>query len=625
MCLLLVCGYSHATHIVGGELQLIHQDASQYSLQMILYFDDIHGNPGAIDGDARISIFSKSSNAVINVVFLPLTSDVIIPYTNPLCASTPDLRTRKLLYQRNIILDERTYNEPDGYYAVYERCCRNHDIENIQNPENAGATFYLEIPPVVKNGIFFQNSTPTAKGHLGDFACINQPFSFDFSSTDKDGDELVYSLETPLRGYTSDRCVSVNSSPCFLSDNPAPYPKVIFSPGYSLDNTIPGDPSLSIDSNTGYLSLTPNREGLFAFAVKCEEFRSGVKIGEVRKEFQLLVISCPPVASEPSIAVVYKGKKYNEKDTITFYIDEKDQCLNIKGYDERADTRFFLESFIPGLSDYDEFEISGDRNKLISRGDTAHFKACLKKCRQKIFNQVYELYLRLGNNTCPVPLYDTAIVLVQVLDTNRKPQITFPSLEYDAENNVFTARATVNQEIIFEAIASSGYNNQVELSAQGELFNSSDLSIFSTVSGLKKVESTFSWTPQCENLTESFSSKVHRIQFFAKESHPCKIATDTAYVNIRVESEDRVFDSFPNAFSPNGDSFNQTFQLTQLPVDLCGDKFLGVKIFNRWGEEIFNSSDPAFEWKAESIASGIYFYALIYQKSTFKGTIHLLK
>ena len=38
-----------STHIVGGEFELIHQEDFKYRLNLILYFDQVNGNPGAED------------------------------------------------------------------------------------------------------------------------------------------------------------------------------------------------------------------------------------------------------------------------------------------------------------------------------------------------------------------------------------------------------------------------------------------------------------------------------------------------------------------------------------------------------------------------------------------------
>src|SRR6185369_12654890 len=98
-------------------------------------------------------------------------------------------------------------------------------------------------------------------------------------------DSIVYSLTTPL---------NTTQPISYPPPSPGPYPLVQWRPGYSLSNIIGGSPDLKISPN-GLLTCTPVNQGLFVFAVKVEEFRNGQKIGETRRDFQMLVIgSCQP-------------------------------------------------------------------------------------------------------------------------------------------------------------------------------------------------------------------------------------------------------------------------------------------------------------------------------------------
>ncbi|MEX0813215.1 MAG: T9SS type B sorting domain-containing protein [Chitinophagales bacterium] len=49
----------------------------------------------------------------------------------------------------------------------------------------------------------------------------------------------------------------------------------------------------------------------------------------------------------------------------------------------------------------------------------------------------------------------------------------------------------------------------------------------------------------------------------------------------------------PNAFTPNGDGENDFWELFG---DLEGIKYFRVLLFDRWGEKIFESNDPNFQW-----------------------------
>lgn len=104
--------------------------------------------------------------------------------------------------------------------------------------------------------------------------------------------------------------------------------------------------------------------------------------------------------------------------------------------------------------------------------------------------------------------------------------------------------------------------------------------------------------------------------------------TDTATTIILVDDEVSI--SFPNIFTPNGDSFNEYFK-----VSATGIKDFNTTIYNRWGNLIFTLTDPTQEWdgntKSGSEASpGVYFVVVNYtttlgKAGELKGTLTLTR
>lgn len=68
----------------------------------------------------------------------------------------------------------------------------------------------------------------------------------------------------------------------------------------------------------------------------------------------------------------------------------------------------------------------------------------------------------------------------------------------------------------------------------------------------------------------------------------------------------------PNVFTPNGDGYNDTFRA--LPNQYV--EGFRIDIFNRWGNPVFSSDDPKFEWNGRMDGSGkecpdgVYFYVV---------------
>ncbi|MBS1941421.1 MAG: gliding motility-associated C-terminal domain-containing protein [Bacteroidetes bacterium] len=74
------------------------------------------------------------------------------------------------------------------------------------------------------------------------------------------------------------------------------------------------------------------------------------------------------------------------------------------------------------------------------------------------------------------------------------------------------------------------------------------------------------------------------------------------YGDCQVEIE------FPNVITPNGDGVNDLFR----PVVNRGITNMSTVIYNRWGNMVFETSDPGVNWKANGVAGGTYFWLVHY-------------
>ena len=79
--LLLIAFPVMASHIVGGEFELLHISGSTYRLNLVIYFDKVNGVAGAKDPNANVQIYRKSDNNLMANVLLELVDEVNVPYT----------------------------------------------------------------------------------------------------------------------------------------------------------------------------------------------------------------------------------------------------------------------------------------------------------------------------------------------------------------------------------------------------------------------------------------------------------------------------------------------------------------------------------------------------------------
>ncbi|MDO9188065.1 MAG: PKD domain-containing protein [Bacteroidia bacterium] len=142
---------------------------------------------------------------------------------------------------------------------------------------------------------FVPNSNPVFNLFPPIFLCAGQPFTFDHSATDANGDSLVYSLYTPYNGENGPS-YTLTLPPATLdptfSGNTAVFTPIVWLPGYSVANPL-GGPPLILDPSTGMLSGTPPMIGKFVVGVKVKEYRNGVYISQTLRDFQFNVVNCP--------------------------------------------------------------------------------------------------------------------------------------------------------------------------------------------------------------------------------------------------------------------------------------------------------------------------------------------
>jgi|GEM_PF-1817691 len=73
-----------------------------------------------------------------------------------------------------------------------------------------------------------------------------------------------------------------------------------------------------------------------------------------------------------------------------------------------------------------------------------------------------------------------------------------------------------------------------------------------------------------------------------------------------VPEPDSVF--VPNVFTANGDGLNDDFE-----VRVEGIEEMQLLLFNRYGRQLFETTDADFSWAATGVSSGIYFWSMSYR------------
>lgn len=281
------CPEAHADHLVGGELYYECLGNHQYKITLVIY-RDCFATGAPFDQNPVMSIY-QGTTLYQNTSWIGFTSSTIpIENDDPCFVAPTGVCVQKAVYERILTLPPSL----TGYTIVHQRCCRGYDIINLTNPQAQGNTYTIDIPP----NDFDCNSSPIFNELPPVAICVNQPFEFDHSASEADGDELVYSLCSPLNGGTA-----MNPMP-----NPAsapPYLSVIYAPDFSADDPIIADPGFTIDPVTGFMQGTPTQLGQYVVGVCVEEYRDGVLLSTKRRDFQFNVVPCvPPITAIPAVS-----------------------------------------------------------------------------------------------------------------------------------------------------------------------------------------------------------------------------------------------------------------------------------------------------------------------------------
>ena len=324
------------SHIVGGEMTYECLGNNQYKITLKVYRDcqsvNIQGNLTPFDDPAAITIYRTTANPVTGLIQYSLENNLSVPIQIQNTIAI-DLSNPCLIPPTNVCVDQAVYETTVtlpfnslGYQIAYQRCCRNNGIANIGNPGQTGATFFVNV---TGDALTACNNSPTFSSFPPIVICQDQPIDFDHGATDVDGDSLVYSFCAPRSGASPN-----NPSPNQASS--PPYATIGFNAPYTATTPLGGNPLVTIDPQTGFITGNPTLLGQFVVGVCVAEYRNGVFIGSIQRDFQFNVTSCAvSVFAEIQSDSVAAGENYilSQCNDSTFtFINNSGQATFIDGY-----------------------------------------------------------------------------------------------------------------------------------------------------------------------------------------------------------------------------------------------------------------------------------------------------
>ncbi|MCB0763659.1 MAG: PKD domain-containing protein [Flavobacteriales bacterium] len=271
--------WAGATHIVGGEMYYDHLGGNNYRIILNFYRDcgPDNTNGAVFDATVTLGVFNAAGVLVQSVTASdPGEVNVPVVLNDPCLAVPPQVCLATTQYIANVTLPPIA----GGYDISYSRCCRTPSMINVANPNTQGLTCTVHIPGPPDA----VNSSPRFTEYPPGALCLGQDVAFDHSATDPDGDQLTYELCAPFQGGDN-----FDPQPAPF---PPPYTPIVWAAGYSTNFPMDGAPGIAIDPVTGEVTVHPTLQGSFTVGIMVKEFRNGVLLSEVRRDFKFVVVVC---------------------------------------------------------------------------------------------------------------------------------------------------------------------------------------------------------------------------------------------------------------------------------------------------------------------------------------------
>jgi hypothetical protein len=276
----------------------------------------------------------------------------------------------------------------------WAQCCRSSAITTISTvgTDNLYTEAKLDrcISPCDNSPTF--NNPPVMITCVGlDVTFLQNTQDIDTSGTGHKLDSLTYEWVSPLRAAGS----SINYIGQYT------YNRAIYFWGFPND-ALPFPRGLHLDLQNGQIQFRPMKAEITIMVVKVNEFRNGVKIAELRREMEVIVISC--TGHRPIISTLnnVRSKNVCVGDTVSYTFSTIDTTST-------DSIRLSSDSSIPGAIWTDSNGLALQPSATLKWVPTSAY----------VSNLPYTFIVTARSNTCPINMVTTQSYQITV---KPKPQ-----------------------------------------------------------------------------------------------------------------------------------------------------------------------------------------------------------
>ena len=448
---------------------------------------------------------------------------------------------------------------PMGYHISYQRCCWANNVDNIIDPGNNGITLTTFVPGSDLTPVYNQGARFVNYPPI--VLCAQNTLNFNHIAFDPDGDSLTYELADPLEGGSIGNVVP-------NPESPPPYNGVQWNPGFSTFVPFGPGSTITINPQTGMMTFIPNNIGNFVAGVKVNEYRNGILINSKIRTFSFRVVSCQ-VDIPITVNITGPPQLVEDCGYAGFIISRTDTTTNLVVHiglggtaTNGTDYPFIPDSLvIPIGVSADTIGIEALMDALVEATETVFFSVIVP-------------------NPCD-GTFDTSSITLNLVDY-QPMKITAP----DSMNFCLAGGET-------------------------------PFLYCSLTNGVPPYQ--FNWEPGAfpNNDTVSLAATAlnpNQNLFYVEVQDACgkTISYNPIYVYNQCPLE------APNVLTLNGDMTNETFIVNNLE----DYDAVQLRIFNRWGNMIYENDDYQNDWSGtdvsgKTVKEGVYFYTVIPQSAKY--------
>ncbi len=361
---------SYASHVLGAEFSYNCITTYKYLVTLKLYVDCAFNQTNQTN--VNIKIYSNECGIFDIVRVLSRDS---INEVSPLCSTTlseceggQEKGVKEITYSNEITLPDSTRTCSD-WILSYASDLRSNQLTNI----DTGFKLYTEA--LINNTSAICNNSPRFGVLPTPYYC-NTPNVFEQVVVEEDGDSLVYQLIQPKHEKNE---------------------VIPYVPDFSLTEPLQSK-SFDFDENSGRIEFIPDGEQISVITIKIEEYRSGVLVGSVMRDVEIIVFDCDNEAIE-----LCEGSYVdNVYEICPGDILKIDYCIK----DSKGDSLIIINN----------------ANKVLGRPlDTIYYDVIdsmvhLEWATTESDTGTYYLIVGIKDDVCPVPATLTTLVKIEVKD-----------------------------------------------------------------------------------------------------------------------------------------------------------------------------------------------------------------